>query len=78
MTRLYYCYYRWRYEIPHPDEIYLILLNRLEEPNQSWLDVVIEYSVNQPINDIASMNNMTRERVRQIVWKFWRLHNNKK
>lgn len=74
MMNLYYSYYRWRHNIPHPDEIYLILLNLIEQPEHSWMDMVIEYSVNQPIQDIAKMHNVTRERVRQIVWKFWRTH----
>lgn len=74
MMKLYYFYYRWRYEIPHPNEIFSILTNLIEEPTHSWIDIVIEYSTKQKIEDVAQMHRVTRERVRQLVWKFWRLY----
>lgn len=32
----------------------------------------IQYSMGFPLSEIAEMNNVTRERVRQSLWKLWR------
>lgn len=76
-------YWRKYKNIPHPDEIRKIRkntmvqskLNTLGEQydftlNRKW--AITEYYIrNRTINDIANRFNVTRERVRNIIWKFY-------
>lgn len=41
--------------------------------DRCW-EVSYSYACGMSIHDIATLANVTRERVRMLLWKFWRLN----
>jgi hypothetical protein len=72
-VKLYYYLYRKFKHIPHPAEINQILYKGLVKRNSALYPVAIAYAYGFNIESIAAANQITRERVRQYLWKVTRI-----
>lgn len=73
MKRLRYWWFRHQNSYPHPEEIYdLIQLSSISQRRGRLLDVAAIYWITGSLEQTADDFNITRERVRQLLNKFYR------
>jgi len=72
-VKLYYYLYRKFKHIPHPAEINEVLYKGFVKRNSALYRVANAYAYGFNIDAIAAANQITRERVRQYLWKVTRV-----
>jgi len=75
INRIKWWYWRtYKSEVHHEEIMHMIQKDKIVL-NKHRASLIYEYACGEAIKSIANRHNVTMERVRQIIFKTWRMHN---